>query len=146
MYTALSRRLPTDLRGLTMRYPIAFAYWLGVRVSNPELLSQSQTRYHYANSQYLAGVSGFEPENAGIKTLCLTAWLYPNKKLDTLLFFDLPTDLSAKNGSRSRTRTDDIRITLLFAVCVYMEPQTRVELVTVPWQGTILPLNYCDKN
>lgn len=26
----------------------------------------------------LAGVSGFEPENAGFKVLCLTAWLHPN--------------------------------------------------------------------
>ncbi len=26
----------------------------------------------------MAGVSGFEPENGGIKTRCLTAWLYPN--------------------------------------------------------------------
>ena len=25
-----------------------------------------------------------------------------------------------------------------------MEPQTRVELVTTPWQGVVLPLNYCD--
>lgn len=25
-----------------------------------------------------------------------------------------------------------------------MEPQTRVELVTIPWQGIVLPLNYCD--
>ena len=27
----------------------------------------------------MAEVSGFEPENARIKTLCLTAWLYPIK-------------------------------------------------------------------
>ncbi|GAC12917.1 hypothetical protein GLIP_0265 [Aliiglaciecola lipolytica E3] len=27
----------------------------------------------------LAGVAGFEPTNGGIKTRCLTAWLYPNK-------------------------------------------------------------------
>lgn len=27
----------------------------------------------------LAGVSGFEPENAGFKALCLTAWLHPNE-------------------------------------------------------------------
>src|SRR5690606_27709189 len=26
----------------------------------------------------LAGVPGFEPGNGGIKTRCLTAWLYPN--------------------------------------------------------------------
>jgi hypothetical protein len=27
----------------------------------------------------LAGVPGFEPGNAGIKTPCLTAWLHPNR-------------------------------------------------------------------
>ena len=27
----------------------------------------------------MAGVAGFEPTNGGIKTRCLTAWLYPNK-------------------------------------------------------------------
>lgn len=26
----------------------------------------------------MAGVAGFEPTNGGIKTRCLTAWLYPN--------------------------------------------------------------------
>ena len=26
----------------------------------------------------MAGVPGFEPGNAGIKTLCLTAWRHPN--------------------------------------------------------------------
>lgn len=28
----------------------------------------------------MAGVLGFEPRNAGIKTRCLTAWLHPIKK------------------------------------------------------------------
>ncbi len=27
--------------------------------------------------QRMAGVQGFEPQNGGIKTRCLTAWLYP---------------------------------------------------------------------
>ncbi len=31
----------------------------------------------------LAGVLGFEPRDAGIKTRCLTAWLHP-KNLETL--------------------------------------------------------------
>ena len=26
----------------------------------------------------MAGVEGFEPSNAGVKVLCLTAWLHPN--------------------------------------------------------------------
>ncbi len=29
----------------------------------------------------MAGVPGFEPGHGGIKTRCLTAWLYPNKGL-----------------------------------------------------------------
>ncbi len=28
----------------------------------------------------MAGVPGFEPGNGGIKTRCLTAWLYPNSE------------------------------------------------------------------
>ena len=28
----------------------------------------------------LAGIPGFEPGNARIKTWCLTAWRYPNKE------------------------------------------------------------------
>ena len=31
----------------------------------------------------MAGVPGFEPGNGGIKTRCLTAWLYPNLGLKT---------------------------------------------------------------
>ncbi|GAC12918.1 hypothetical protein GLIP_0267 [Aliiglaciecola lipolytica E3] len=28
----------------------------------------------------MAGVAGFEPTNGGIKTRCLTAWLYPKRQ------------------------------------------------------------------
>ncbi len=31
----------------------------------------------------MAGVPGFEPGNARIKTWCLTAWRYPNLKFNT---------------------------------------------------------------
>ncbi len=31
----------------------------------------------------MAGVPGFEPGHDGIKTRCLTAWLYPNAKYKT---------------------------------------------------------------
>ena len=31
----------------------------------------------------VAGVDGFEPSNAGVKVLCLTAWQYPNIKQGT---------------------------------------------------------------
>ena len=39
----------------------------------------------------MAGVPGFEPGHDGIKTRCLTAWLYPNK-----------------NGGPDRDRTGDL--------------------------------------
>ena len=29
-------------------------------------------------SIFVAGAAGFEPAYAGVKVLCLTAWLYPN--------------------------------------------------------------------
>ncbi len=32
----------------------------------------------------MAGVLGFEPRNAGIKTLCLTTWRHPNNLRDLL--------------------------------------------------------------
>lgn len=39
---------------------------------------QVRIRKHAPRFIQLAGVSGFEPENAGFKVLCLTAWLHPN--------------------------------------------------------------------
>jgi hypothetical protein len=33
----------------------------------------------YIAFSLLAGVEGFEPTHDGIKTRCLTAWLYPNR-------------------------------------------------------------------
>ena len=41
----------------------------------------------------MAGMAGFEPTNAGVKVLCLTAWRHPNNKavnsLGTLNSFNL---------------------------------------------------------
>ena len=42
----------------------------------------------------MAGVPGFEPGSDGIKTRCLTAWLYPNREdkknvLDKVYFYNL---------------------------------------------------------
>ena len=34
--------------------------------------------------EYMAGVAGFEPANAGIKTRCLAAWRHPNKLVDSV--------------------------------------------------------------
>ena len=38
--------------------------------------------------QNVAGVAGFEPTNAAVKVLCLTAWRHPNIKL--VIYFDYP--------------------------------------------------------
>ena len=32
--------------------------------------------------RYLAGIAGFEPTSDGVKVRCLTAWLYPKKKME----------------------------------------------------------------
>ncbi len=32
-------------------------------------------------AQLVVGAAGFEPTSAGVKVLCLTAWLYPKKLL-----------------------------------------------------------------
>ena len=42
-------------------------------------------------SHTLAGVAGFEPTNGGIKTRCLTAWLYPKKSVVSPLGFEPKT-------------------------------------------------------
>ena len=46
-----------------------------------ELTRRTQTQHKQKSASLdalLAGVPGFEPGNAGTKTRCLTAWLYPN--------------------------------------------------------------------
>ena len=40
---------------------------------------------HFALKK-MAGIRGFEPLNDGIKTRCLTAWLYPYRGVTTLNF------------------------------------------------------------
>ena len=32
-------------------------------------------------AQLVVGAAGFEPTSAGVKVLCLTAWLYPKNSL-----------------------------------------------------------------
>ena len=38
-------------------------------------------------SNYMAGIRGFEPLNDGIKTRCLTAWLYPYRGSNNIDFY-----------------------------------------------------------
>ena len=47
--------------------------------------------------RFLAGVAGFEPTNAGVKVLCLTAWRHPNILFiasTTVLFYHKTAPLS----------------------------------------------------
>lgn len=44
----------------------------------PARLLRQVNRYTLFDVQEMAGVLGFEPRYAGIKTRCLTAWRYPN--------------------------------------------------------------------
>ena len=37
----------------------------------------------YGTLSYMAGVAGFEPANAGIKTRCLAAWRHPNQSVES---------------------------------------------------------------
>ena len=56
----------------------------------------------------MAGVEGLEPSSAGVKVLCLTAWLHPNI-FKTFIMYALPIELKARfSGWHYRTRTDDI--------------------------------------
>ena len=42
----------------------------------------------------LAGVTGFEPVNAGVKVLCLTTWLYPKMVEEDR--FELPNPMGTE--------------------------------------------------
>lgn len=46
----------------------------------------------------MAGVVGFEPANAGVKVPCLTAWLYPNIRVQSGVVYGIRThDLQGHN-------------------------------------------------
>ena len=45
-------------------------------MNNDNRLNNQISKNKYSE---MAGVPGFEPGRGGIKTRCLTAWLYPNK-------------------------------------------------------------------
>ncbi len=44
------------------------------------MLQKAFLKETYKKGSDMAGVLGFEPRNAGIKTQCLTAWRYPKRK------------------------------------------------------------------
>ena len=64
----------------THALPLGYAakYWSGRRGSNsrPPPWQGGVLPLNYFRNK--AGVPGFEPGHDGIKTRCLTAWLYPN--------------------------------------------------------------------
>ena len=50
----------------------------------------------------MAGVPGFEPGNAGIKTQCLTAWRYPNEATNYPYLRDNCQEYFKNNGGGVR--------------------------------------------
>ena len=43
-------------------------------IRTPDNLIKSQVLYHLSYTPIITGLVGFEPTNAGVKVLCLTAW------------------------------------------------------------------------
>ena len=43
-------------------------------IRTPDNLIKSQVLYHLSYTPIKTGLVGFEPTNAGVKVLCLTAW------------------------------------------------------------------------
>ena len=43
-------------------------------IRTPDNLIKSQVLYHLSYTPVMTGLVGFEPTNAGVKVLCLTAW------------------------------------------------------------------------
>ena len=90
----------------------------------------------------MAGVAGFEPTNGGIKTRCLTTWLYPKKEigeprgirtLDTRLRRPLlyPAELWTHGPSGIGTN-----------IYKKMERMMGIEPTLSAWKAEVLPLNY----
>ena len=92
----------------------------------------------------MAGVAGFEPTNGGIKTRCLTTWLYP-KKMVSPEGFEPPTHgLEGRCSiqlSYEPTTAEWISAQLLKK----MERMMRIELTLSAWKAEVLPLNYIRK-
>ena len=54
------------------RLLLSFSERAGIRT--PDNLIKSQVLYHLSYTPIKTGLVGFEPTNAGVKVLCLTAW------------------------------------------------------------------------
>ena len=54
----------------------------GIRTHTPKALPPKDgvSTNFTTRALKMAGTSGFEPEHAGVKVLCLTIWLHPNVK------------------------------------------------------------------
>ena len=59
-------------RGAKLKKPLAFCG------SSSVYLRKQKQRTQKCSLFLLAGIAGFEPANARVKVLCLTAWRYPN--------------------------------------------------------------------
>ena len=122
-------------------------------------------------SHALAGVAGFEPTNGGIKTRCLTAWLYPNKVVSPLGFEPkthglegrcsiqlsygptlIPRDIRRsfkKNGADDENRTHTTSLEG-WSSAIELHPQIwsgrrDSNSRPSPWQGDALPLSHFRK-
>ena len=62
------------------------------------LLSQWIKKRLVETSRFLAGVAGFEPTNAAVKVLCLTAWRHPNIKFLTKFYGTLARTVKLWGG------------------------------------------------
>ena len=93
-------------------------------------------------SHALAGVAGFEPTNGGIKTRCLTAWLYPKKFGEPVGIRTQDTRLRRPLLYPAELRTHAVSPRDTDAVSKKMERMMRIELTLPAWKAGVLPLNY----
>ena len=87
----------------------------------------------------MAGVPGFEPGHDGIKTRCLTAWLYPiNKRWGGRGELNPRVPESQSGALTTSPRPPSYNLKLAGAVGI--EPTSEV------LETSVLPLNYAPKN
>ena len=92
----------------------------------------------------MAGVAGFEPTNGGIKTRCLTTWLYP-KELVSPEGFEPPTHGLEGRCSIQLSYEPTFAEWMVGAAFKKMERMMRIELTPSAWKAEVLPLNYIRK-
>ncbi len=69
------QKTPDPKSGASANSAISASYPSRYNIQTPELACPPDDRRHV--SQGTTGPAGFEPANAGVKVLCLTAWRWP---------------------------------------------------------------------